>query len=171
MHTASLCKSLHNPLVAVRLTVSIPDALAERMEPFKSQISPSELMQTAITSHLENLEASAKAKSQSEVLKAAVASFVKDREPRYIKAAKAEVARLCENEKSVHRLLVFYPELKAVAEGSAQRQTMEELIEEFATDMEGFNNEQRWHFIEEFATLIVDRFSDVMDEETELALL
>jgi hypothetical protein len=50
------------PVMAKRFNVSIPDALAERMEPFKNSLSPSALMQEAIERELTRLSMSDKEK-------------------------------------------------------------------------------------------------------------
>ena len=59
--------------MAVRLTVSIPDALAKRMEPHKQLISPSELMQQALIERLNDLEGV----GLDDVLKDLISSFAK----------------------------------------------------------------------------------------------
>lgn len=59
--------------MAVRLTVSIPDALAKRMEPYRPLLSPSELMQSALIEQLNELEGV----GIDDVLKDLIASFAK----------------------------------------------------------------------------------------------
>jgi hypothetical protein len=60
--------------MAVRLTVSIPDALAKRMEPYRPLLSPSELMQTALIERLDDLEGV----GPDEVWKDRIASFARN---------------------------------------------------------------------------------------------
>lgn len=59
--------------MAIRINCSIPDALAERMEPYKDLISPSELMQNALIERLNDLECV----GLDDLLRDRIASFVK----------------------------------------------------------------------------------------------
>jgi hypothetical protein len=59
--------------MAVRITVSIPDALAKRMKPHKQLIYPSELMQSALIEQLNELEGV----GLDDVLEDLIASFAK----------------------------------------------------------------------------------------------
>lgn len=157
--------------MAVRITVSIPDALAERMEPFKDLISPSEIMQQALTDRLDQLEAQASAANDADRLKACIASFTQSREPRYIRAARQLLDSLLSQEQTVHKLLSFYPELHAVANGESDLQTISDLIDEFADEEELKTWDQKELFIKEFSEMAIDRLSGVIDEETEAALM
>jgi len=78
--------------MAKRFNVSIPDALAERMEPFKNDLSLSALMQDAIERELTRLTMSDADKELKEGLKAAAISAWIERLPPGLGAALATFA-------------------------------------------------------------------------------
>jgi hypothetical protein len=161
--------------MAQHITVAIPDSLAERMERFRSRISPSELLQAAISRRLDDLEALAKAETATEKLKASVASFLRDRDPSHARVAKAAVDDYLSDERGTHAVLAWYPELSLLASSGldgVDQGLVNDLCRQFAveeSDLAMYGQQE--YFVEEFARLVVEQISRVIDAETHAALL
>jgi hypothetical protein len=76
----------YTPLMAKRFNVSIPDALAERLEPHKNKISLSAVMQAALERELAQLNLSDTDKQRRASLKAAATNAWLMRNPEFAKA-------------------------------------------------------------------------------------
>jgi len=104
---------LYTPLMAKRFNVSIPDALAERLEPYKDKISLSAVMQAALERELAQLSLSDQEKEQRANLRAVAASAWMKRNSFIAKALGAFIQELIQKamEDEIPDVFQYYRDL------------------------------------------------------------
>jgi hypothetical protein len=94
--------------MAQRITVSIPDALADRLETYKDRVSPSEVFQQALELRIEQLQEQDRAQGMAERLRAFAKPTLDSLEPSYVKAAKKAAHAYLSSEAGVRKILSHY---------------------------------------------------------------
>lgn len=133
MYALGIVGESYTPLMAKRFNISIPDALAERLEPHKDRISLSAVMQAALERELAQLNLSDEDKQRRASLKAVAAGAWLRRNPFIGKTVSSFVEHLLDAaiNDNADALFLYYRELSILCR-------KKEMIKKVASDTRYF---------------------------------